>query len=81
VNFETEEGAGGLTFGQSVGFHLGYSYTVDTSQSYNFAGQVGDLPSAAQGYQFGLMVHKGVLAGTSTSYPAFLVDYWVVGPN
>ena len=77
VNFETEEGVGGLTFGQSVGFHYGYSYTVNTEQSYNFAGQVGDLPDSKHGYDFGLMVHKGVLAGTSTTYPAFLVDYWV----
>jgi hypothetical protein len=24
-------------------------------------------------------VHKGMLAGTATTYPAFLVDYWVEG--
>lgn len=77
VDFETEVGAGGFTVGASVGFHYGYTYTVDTSQSYNFAGQVGDLPDAKRGYDFGLMVHKGTLAGNAESYPVFLVDYWV----
>jgi hypothetical protein len=77
VDFSTSADVGGFTFGQSVGFHWGYTYTVDTTQSYNFGGQVGDLPSAMHGYDFGLMVHKGMLAGTSTTYPAFLVDYWV----
>lgn len=63
--------------GSSVGFHYGYSYTVDTTESYNFSGQVGDLPDSKHGYDFGLMVHKGTLAGTNISYPVFLVDYWV----
>ena len=76
VNFEMEQGAGGFTVGQSVGFHWGYSYTVDTSRSYSFDGQVGDLPNATHGYDFGLMAHRGNLAGR-TDYPAFLVDYWV----
>ena len=46
-------------------------------QSYNFSGQVGDVPNSKHGYDFGLMVHQGVLAGTSSSYPTFVVDYWV----
>jgi hypothetical protein len=77
VSFETEAGAGGFTVGASVGYHWGYQYTVDATQSYNFAGQVGDLPSATHGYDFGLMAHQGMLAGTSVSYPVFSVDYWV----
>ncbi|MEI9938455.1 MAG: VCBS repeat-containing protein [Pseudomonadota bacterium] len=77
VNFETEAGAGGFTVGASVGFHWGYDYTVDTTQSYSFSGQVGDLPDAKRSYQFGLMAHRGQLAGLSTNYPVFLVDYWV----
>jgi hypothetical protein len=76
VEFEQEVGAGGFTAGTSVGFHWGYEYTVDTSQSYSFDGQVGDLPDAKRGYDFGLMAHKGMLAGR-IDYPAFLVDYWV----
>jgi hypothetical protein len=76
VQFETEAGAGGFTVGSSVGFHWGYSYTVDTSKSYSFDGAVGDLPDASHGYDFGLMAHKGMLAGR-IDYPAFLVDYWV----
>jgi hypothetical protein len=77
VDFETEAGAGGFTVGASVGFHWGYQYTVDAQQSYNFAGQVGDLPNATHGYDFGLMAHQGMLAGTTELYPVFLVDYWV----
>ena len=61
------------------GVHYGYTYTVDASRSYTFSGQVGDLPDATHSYRFGLIVHKGMLAGTATSYPAFLVDYWVEG--
>jgi hypothetical protein len=77
VDFETEAGAGGFTVGASVGFHWGYQYTVDAQQSYNFAGQVGDLPNATHGYDFGLMAHQGMLAGTTELYPVFLIDYWV----
>jgi hypothetical protein len=77
VDFETEAGAGGFTFGASVGFHWGYSYTVDATKSYSFSGTVADLPDTTHGYKFGLMAHDGVLAGLSTSYPVFLVDYWV----
>ena len=79
VDFSTMADLGGITFGQSIGFHYGYTYTVDASRSYSFSGQVGDLPDATHSYRFGLMVHKGMLAGTATSYPAFLVDYWVEG--
>ncbi len=32
---------------------------------------------AMHGYDFGLMAHQGILAGLNTSYPVFLVDYWV----
>src|SRR5207244_2399604 len=46
VDFEVQAGAGGIIFGASVGFHWGYAYTVDTTESYSFAGQVGDLPDA-----------------------------------
>jgi hypothetical protein len=77
VEFEAEAGAGGFTAGVSAGFHWGYGYTVDASQSYSFAGTVADLPDAMHGYDFGLMAHRGVLAGLNTSYPVFLVDYWV----
>ena len=76
VDFEVVAGAGGLSIGQSVGFHWGYGYTVDTTKSYNFSGQVGDLPDAKHGYDFGLMAHRGQL-GLGTGYPIFLVDYWV----
>ena len=76
VDFEVVAGAGGVKIGQSVGFHWGYGYTVDTTNSYNFSGQVGDLPDAKHGYDFGLMAHRGQL-GLGTSYPVFLVDYWV----
>ena len=79
VDFATMADLGGATFGQSIGFHYGYTYTVDTSKSYNFSGQVGDLPDATKSYKFGFMVHKGMLPGTGTTYPAFLVDYWVEG--
>ena len=79
VDFATMADLGGVTFGQSIGFHYGYTYTVDTSKSYNFSGQVGDLPDATHSYKFGFMVHKGMLPGTGTTYPAFLVDYWVEG--
>ena len=54
----------------------GYGYTVDTTESYSFSGQVGDLPNAKHGYDFGLMAHRGQL-GLGTGYPIFLVDYWV----
>jgi len=77
VDFEVEAGAGGLIFGTSVGFHAGYQYTIDTTESYSFAGQVGDLSDATHGYDFGLAVHRGHLGGLSTDYPVFLVDYWV----
>ena len=77
VDFSVEGGAGGVVLGASVGFHLGYQYTVDTTESYSFAGQVADLPDATRGYDFGLMAHRGMLAGLGTSYPVFLVDYWV----
>jgi len=76
VGFETEAGAGGFTFGASVGFHWGYGYSLNTSKSYSFAGQVGDLPNTNRGYEFGLMAHRGAIAGR-TDYPVFLVDYWV----
>jgi hypothetical protein len=79
VDFATMADLGGITFGQSIGFHYGYTYTVDASNSYSFSGQVGDLPDATHSYRFGFMVHKGMLAGTATTYPAFLVDYWVEG--
>jgi hypothetical protein len=78
VGLEVEAGAGGFTFGASVGFHYGYSYTLDTTNSYAFGGQVGDLPDATHGYDFGLMAHRKPLAGQS-GYPVFLVDYWVTG--
>ena len=77
VGFEAEVGVGGFSVGRSIGFHWGYGYTVDATKSYSFAGQVGDLPDATHGYDFGLMAHAGMLAGLSTSYPVFLVDYWV----
>ncbi|HKO50182.1 MAG TPA: hypothetical protein VJV79_20770 [Polyangiaceae bacterium] len=77
VDFEVTVGAGGVSFGQSVGFHYGYTYTVDSSRSYSFSGQVGDLANAKRGYDFGLAAHRGVLSGLGTSYPVFLVDYWV----
>ena len=76
VDFEVVAGAGGFSFGQSVGFHWGYGYTIDTTDSYSFSGQVGDLPNAKHGYDFGLMAHRGQL-GAGTEYPIFLVDYWV----
>ena len=76
VDFETEVGAGGFTFGASVGFHWGYGYSLNTSKSYSFAGQVGDMPNTSRGYEFGLMAHRGVIAGR-TDYPVFVVDYWV----
>ena len=77
VDFEVVAGAGGFSVGQSVGFHWGYGYTIDTTNSYNFSGQVGDLPNAKHGYEFGLMAHRGQLSGLGTDYPVFLVDYWV----
>jgi hypothetical protein len=77
VEFSVEGGVGGFVVGASTGFHWGYEYTVDTSESYSFAGQVGDLPDATRGYDFGLAVHRGQLGGLSTNYPVFLVDYWV----
>jgi hypothetical protein len=76
VDFEVVVGAGGFSLGQSVGFHWGYGYTIDTTNSYSFSGQVGDLPDATHGYDFGLMAHRGQL-GAGTTYPIFLVDYWV----
>ena len=77
VDFEVTIGAGGVSFGQSVGFHYGYTYTVDSSKSYSFSGQVGDLADSKHGYDFGLAAHRGLLSGLGTDYPVFLVDYWV----
>lgn len=77
VDFEVVAGVGGFSVGQSVGFHWGYGYSVDTSESYSFSGQVGDLPDTKRGYDFGLVAHRGMLAGVGTDYPVFLVDYWV----
>lgn len=68
VDFSVVVGAGGVNVGQSVGFHYGYGYTVDTTKSYSFSGQVGDLPNADHGYDFGLMAHRGTL-GLGTDYP------------
>jgi len=76
VDFEMELKAGGVSAGVSVGFHWGYGYSVDTSESYSFAGQVADLPDINRGYKFGLMAHRGLIAG-KTDYPVFVVDYWV----
>jgi hypothetical protein len=81
VDFEAEAGAGGFVAGISAGFHWGYGYSVDASQSYSFAGTVADLPDTTHGYDLGLMAHKGMLTGLNTSYPVFLVDYWVENVN
>jgi hypothetical protein len=81
VDFEAQAGAGGFVAGVSAGFHWGYGYTVDATESYSFSGTVADLPDATHGYEFGLMAHRGTLAGLNTSYPVFLVDYWVKDVN
>ena len=81
VDFEADATLGGFTFGTSVGFHWGYTYTVDASKSYSFSGQVGDLPDATRGYDFGFMAHRGTFPGLATPYDVFLVDYWVENAN
>ncbi len=48
-----------------------------SSKSYSFSGQVGDLPSSKQGFDFGMAAHRGTLTGLNTNYGVFLVDYWL----
>ncbi|MBK7864956.1 MAG: hypothetical protein IPJ65_41430 [Archangiaceae bacterium] len=79
VGFEfTSKSPGGATFGESIGFHYGESYSLSTTDTANFQGSVGDIPTdmvTEHQYRFGLFVYPEASSGQK-----FLVLNWWTQP-
>ena len=75
VNVERSASYGGFEVTSSIGYHMGYSSTISTSETTSFSAFVTGLPDFTNGsYNYGMFVYKDRLPGTNNDF--LVLNYW-----